>query len=278
MFGYVTVNQEKLTKEQMARFRRVYCGVCSCLNEKCGGRGRFTISYDAAFLALTLNALYEPQENRSSSVCGVHPLRKQEYEVSAMTDYAADVNIILFYYSLLDGWEDDGSRIKKKCAEWLEKSFTEAAARRPEIAGIIRAELNNLKQVEKDRVTDIDTAAGCFGRLLGSVFRVKDDIWSGALYRMGDALGRFIYLMDAWTDAAKDKKSGAYNPFETILAEPDYEERVYRMLTMEMAACAEAFETLPIVQDIDIIRNVLYSGVWTKYSRKKKPPMGGEER
>ena len=277
MFGYVTVNREKLTKEQMARFRRVYCGVCSCLNEKCGGRGRFTLSYDAAFLALTLSALYEPEEKRSSAVCGAHPLRKQEYEVSAMTDYAADVNIILFYYSLMDSWEDDRNRLKKQCADWLEPAFRAACERRRELAAVIRKELIALKEAEKERVTEIDTAAGCFGRLLGRVFAYRDDLWAGTLYRMGDALGRFIYLMDAWTDARRDKKCGAYNPFHSILNEPDYEERVYGMLTLEMSACAEAFEKLPVVQDIEIIRNVLYSGVWTKYSRRKKPPMSGEE-
>ena len=30
------------------------------------------------------------------------------------------------------------------------------------------------------------------------------------------------------------------------------------------------FEKLPIVQDAGIIRNVLYSGVWTVYSRRRE--------
>ena len=51
---------------------------------------------------------------------------------------------------------------------------------------------------------------------------------------------------------------------------PDYEDRVYQILTMEIAECAMEFEKLPIVQDAGIIRNVLYSGVWTVYSRRRE--------
>ena len=36
-----------------------------------------------------------------------------------------------------------------------------------------------------------------------------------------------------------------------------------------MAECAKGFEKLPIVQDIDILRNIIYSGVWSKYNNKK---------
>ena len=34
---------------------------------------------------------------------------------------------------------------------------------------------------------------------------------------------------------------------------------------MMMSECAKAFERLPIIQDIDILRNIIYSGVWVKY-------------
>ena len=32
-----------------------------------------------------------------------------------------------------------------------------------------------------------------------------------------------------------------------------------------MAECAKSFERLPIIEHADLIRNILYSGVWTKY-------------
>lgn len=274
MFGYVTVDAERLTEEEMARFRRVYCGVCSCMK---GVRGRFTLTYDCAFLALLLNALYEPHEERISCHCSVHPIKKQELETGDMTRYAADVNVILFYYSMLDGWSDEKSLSMKLASGVFKSSFEAACARIPEKKQAIEAELKNLSEMEKTRTLDVDAAAGCFGRLLGSVFTYKNDVWAPVLYKMGDALGRFIYICDAWDDAEKDRRTGAYNPLLCLKNNEDYEQRVYDMLQLEMAACADAFEKLPIVNDINILRNVIYSGVWSKYCAKRKKPENEEE-
>ena len=50
--------------------------------------------------------------------------------------------------------------------------------------------------------------------------------------------------------------------------------RVESALTMLIGRCTQAFEVLPLVQDVEILRSVLYSGVWAKYVsvRKKRDP------
>ena len=35
-----------------------------------------------------------------------------------------------------------------------------------------------------------------------------------------------------------------------------------------LANCARSFERLPCVEDVDLLRNILYSGVWLKYHCK----------
>ena len=35
---------------------------------------------------------------------------------------------------------------------------------------------------------------------------------------------------------------------------------------MMMAACCRAFERLPVLTYTDILRNILYSGVWIRYN------------
>ena len=75
MFGYVMINPDTLTDAERRRFREVYCGVCASLRERGGRRGQITLSYDAAFLALVLNALYEPEEQKGSTLCATHPTR-----------------------------------------------------------------------------------------------------------------------------------------------------------------------------------------------------------
>ena len=46
------------------------------------------------------------------------------------------------------------------------------------------------------------------------------------------------------------------------------ETHVKDMLTMMMAECSDAFEMLPAVDNADILRNILYSGVWNSYERR----------
>ena len=38
---------------------------------------------------------------------------------------------------------------------------------------------------------------------------------------------------------------------------------------MMMAECSRAFEKLPVLQNVDILRNILYSGVWCRYEMVK---------
>ena len=35
-----------------------------------------------------------------------------------------------------------------------------------------------------------------------------------------------------------------------------------------LANCARSFERLPCVENVDLLRNILYSGVWLKYHCK----------
>ena len=84
-------------------------------------------------------------------------------------------------------------------------------------------------------------------------------------------------LWCAWDDADKDRKTGSYNPLLAIRGNDDYEETIHKILTMEIAECAMAFEKMPILQDANILRNILYSGVWTKYYKAKEEGNKGKE-
>ena len=76
--------------------------------------------------------------------------------------------------------------------------------------------------------------------------------------------------MDALDDVEKDKKSGNYNPFLSIADQPDFEETAEKILLMMTAEASRAFEKLPILENVDILRNILYAGIWEKYEMRKK--------
>ena len=54
----------------------------------------------------------------------------------------------------------------------------------------------------------------------------------------------------------------------------DFETFAKLLLTSMMSECAKSFERLPILVHADILRNILYSGVWSRYEylqlKKKK--------
>ncbi len=128
--------------------------------------------------------------------------------------------------------------------------------------------LDELGTREKMNETNVDVVAGLFGRIMQILFVPFDNIYAKGLGRMGFYLGKFIYIMDAFDDVEDDVKKGRYNVFSNCYTDPDFETHVKDMLTMMMAECSDAFEMLPAVDNADILRNILYSGVWNSYERR----------
>ena len=128
--------------------------------------------------------------------------------------------------------------------------------------------LDELGTREKMNETNVDVLAGLFGKIMQILFVPFDDIYAKGLGRMGFYLGKFIYIMDAFDDVEEDVKKGRYNVFSNCYTDPDFETHVKDMLTMMMAECSDAFEMLPAVDNADILRNILYSGVWNSYERR----------
>ena len=101
--------------------------------------------------------------------------------------------------------------------------------------------------------------------MMEELFVYQKDVWEKTLRKIGFFLGKFIYLMDAYDDLEEDKKKHCYNPLIPLSEKPDYEERIKRILCMMIAECSAEFEKLPCLLDVDILRNILYDGVWNRY-------------
>ena len=269
MFGYVTANMGELTKQQQRRYSAVYCGICRRIRAQSGQLARLGLSYDMAFLAVLLMSLYEPSEQRGNNRCLVHPITRRDWIDNEFVRYAADMNVALAYYNCLDDWQDDGKRSAKWLAEAYEKHLPDIEARWPRQCRVIRDSLENLSAFEKGNCSNPDEPAGAFGELMGELLAVKEDLWSPTLRKMGNALGRFIYLLDAELDYDKDRHKGKYNPFLARGEDKDWAKwEDYLVLTM--GRCTAEFEKLPLVQDKPLLDNILYSGVWVNYRRKRK--------
>lgn len=267
MFGYVVINQQELKFREYDLYRSYYCGLCRVLKKRYGGIGQITLSYDTTFLAMLLSGLYEPAETCTTCRCVAHPLERHAVRTSEYTDYAADINIILSYWSCVDDWQDEKKLKKLFFARLLKGRNEKAKALWKDKTEVIVRELHQLHDIEQAGSTDLDEASGCFGRIMAEIFACKQDEWESTLRRMGFFLGKFIYLMDAYDDIEKDRRNGSYNVLLPMSGQPGFDDRCRSILTMMMGECSKAFELLPIVRNASILRNILYSGVWACFDK-----------
>jgi hypothetical protein len=267
MFGYIAPVLSVLSEEQKQRYRSFYCGVCHALRERHGQTGRLSLSNDMTFLAMLLSSLYEPETGATDSRCGVHLVKSHAYLSSPMIDFAADMNALLFYYKCVDQRMDDRSLRGKAGENLFRKAMDKVRADYPLQAEGVRKALDELWQEEKKPDPVPDRLCNLSGEMLGSVFvPFPKDPWAGILRSLGAGLGRFIYWMDAWEDFDEDRKKGRFNPLTVYRDRPDYQDFCRETLEFLIADAAECFEVLPLEQDLDILRNILYSGVWQRYT------------
>ena len=272
MFGYIVINEPELRIRELDLYRSYYCGLCEDLHYYYGRSGQLMLSYDTTFLGFLLTCLYEPEdEKKTESNCIAHPFKKHTSRRNLYTRYAADMTILLAYYSCRDDWEDEHKLKGLAVSALLKGAFTEVSSKYPEKAAVISQCLERLHEIEKGtEEASADRAGACFGDLLAEIFAVTADQWEIPLRRTGFYLGKFIYLLDAYDDLEKDSENGCFNPLLPIRSRMeqsggDFNSYVRTLLTMQMASCCRAFEALPIVENIDILRNILYAGVWTKF-------------
>lgn len=262
MFGYVTTNSKSLSESDKKRYGRIYCGVCHALTEHHGKAAKFTLNYDITFLALLLSLIYENEEIAKSGRCISSPIKKKEYFFGDIYSYCADMNIILSYYNLLDDVSDDGSIGAKVGAKLLENSFTRAKTSHSEKAKRIEFSMEKLSELEKNGESNADTVADVFGDILGEIFSYGE--YGKKLYLLGKALGKFIYILDACVDIHADLKKGRYNPL-TFSLNTDYD----MMLASLMADVEAKLKEFPDLYSDTIVKNIIYSGIWTEYEKAK---------
>ena len=145
--------------------------------------------------------------------------------------------------------------------------------------------LKAISELEDAGSDDMDALSGHFGNIMAEICAPNHDEWESYLRTIGYYLGKFVYIMDAYDDMEKDIGAGNYNPFVCRLAheldvdvqsvgvdnpiEPgkwqDLAEWTKDVLMMMVAPLAKEYEMLPIIENVGILRNIIYSGIWEAY-------------
>ena len=266
MFGYIAINKAEMKFKDFDIYHSYYCGLCQRLKECYGRRGQMTLSYDMTFLIVLLTGLYEPDTSVETVNCIAHPFEKHTSRTNIYSDYAASMNLILTYYKCLDDWKDEHKKKSFAVMQVLKSKMKDINEQYPEKVSLVSANLQKLSILETQNEQNIDIMAGLFGEIMAELFAYRHDEWESSLRKIGFFLGKFVYLMDAYEDVEKDIQTGNYNPFkQSFQNDPDFAANVRSLLTLMMAECSREFEKLPVLLHVDILRNILYSGVWQKY-------------
>ena len=291
MFGYVTINRGELKVRELETYESYYCGLCRVLKDRYGLAGCTMLNYDMTFLGMLLSSLYEEKEEPAKRVCRPgfkRPLlkkksKKQFSQTAVVTEslgYAADMNYMLAYHNHMDNWLDEHSFASLNMVHLMQKNYRKLAKKYPRQHKAIASYIQKLHICEAANEKNIEAAANLTGEAMVEIYAAKDDYWQDTLRQMGYYMGKFIYLMDAYDDVDKDSKNGSYNPFKELYKQEGFEEKVRQYLALIMSCCCRAFEVLPIIDNAEIMRNILYAGVWAKYTRvtqeRKKPETTGE--
>lgn len=265
MFGYIIINKGDMKFKEFDIYHSYYCGLCDALKQRYGKAGQLSLSYDMTFLVMLLSSLYEPDTELSQVKCIAHPFEKHTVRRNEFSYYAADMNVMFTYYKCRDDWEDDRKLSRLAYGRLLRRAYRSVCSGYGPKAKKIDSLMRELSLEEKRENQDIDYMAGLFGEIMGEILAAKTDEWQESLKTMGVFLGKFIYLMDAYEDVEEDIRQHRYNPLKRRFERPDFEEEIKTILTMMMAGCCREFEKLPIIENAEILRNILYSGIWYRY-------------
>lgn len=269
MFGYISPDEKELSREEYGVYRGYYCGLCHALKSKVGNKGPFLLAHDMTFLALILSGLYEPKERYHSERCFIHPIGKKTIVESEIVQYVADMNLLLSYYNLIDNYNDEHAIVSKSFADSIKEDVNAICAKYPRQTNAMMDALSKLEEAEHCKEENLSLVANFSGMMLSEIFAYKDDIWAEDLRKIGFYIGKFIYLMDAYEDINRDRKKQNYNPllYSDMSDKNCFETSFRQLLETQLMECTEKFERMPILKNANIVRNVLYKGMWKKYNK-----------
>jgi hypothetical protein len=271
MFGYVTADKPNMLMKDYADYRAYYCGLCKTLGKRYNQLMRFSINYDITFLSLIAHNYLKFKPTIKHGRCVAHPVGKKFPIVlnNEIQEKIADVNIILGYYKALDDVLDDGGFKYKFACAMLKDRFKVAKKRLPKLAQDVKTCYEDLRTLEKNKEPSLDKLSHCFATMLQHVGEAVMPNINDNLLRLCYNLGRWIYLIDAFSDLEDDFKCGAFNPFiPNGELTDEIKNAVHEIATFTLktavAEIRDAYDKMEVTVTEGALSNVVYLGLRTR--------------
>lgn len=277
MFGYIMPSKEHLGEDDFNTFCSYYCGLCKSMGKHCSHASRLGLSYDLTFLSIVLSSVVEENVEMLSQHCIIHPIKKKNtVKSSYILEYTAMMATILAYEKCKDDVHDDKS-IKALLGMLMYSSaYKKAIKKHSEASLYISNRLKELREIEKNRICDIDIAADKFALILQKLFTpdfITDKNTIRQLEWFGYNIGRWIYILDAINDLESDFKSKSYNPLLCDNIENIKEycislcEKTEQSLTFTLENAAEAFDLMKLYRNSELLNKMIYISLPFKQSQ-----------
>lgn len=287
MFGYIRVDPDRLSPDELKSYEAAYCGVCRSMGERYGQFPRLFLNYDFALLAMLL-APAGAKPVTGCQGCPAHPIQGRACcEKGLWLETAAGESVILTWWKLKDSVRDNGffvglpARLLSFC---LSPGYRKARNDYPKFDALAARQLEELGKLEREGCASIDRVAHCFASLLAAAAPVtgiseRDRTMGQVLYHVG----RWIYLIDAVDDLAEDRQRGSYNPVLARFPQWSEEDKQYlrQMMDNSLSLAGAAFQLLEANAWHSVVENILYSGLpgveelvftgrWREYLKKQR--------
>ncbi len=272
MFGYVKIKKAELRVKEYEYYRAAYCGLCRSMGKCTGQCSRLTLSFDIAFLVHIRMALLGTEPKFRARRCLAHPLKRRVMmEPNEALSYAARVSALLAYQKCRDDVADKrglGKLLARLRCLWLGDAYRRAKKHLPDLSVLFADKLSALSALEKEKRASVDQPAAIFGEMLSAAMsHGLDGSLALVAARIGEKMGRFIYIVDAIDDLERDEKSGNFNPILLLYgAKPTDAQR--EELHDALIACLSDMEAaIDLIDDTDanmsrpVIENILYLGM-----------------
>lgn len=276
MFGYVTIDKEKISEQQYTCYKAIYCSLCKTMGKEYSVFSRFILSYDATFYTMLILSLQDDFSNFKEGRCSFNPFLKCNLcgEEKALS-LAAAFSISSAYYKIIDNIND--SSFIKKIGYLIVKPVFKHWNKKvilyyPEIDSLLSKMIFDQSMVEMKKHPNLDEACEPTANMLSELCslipsqvcssKLKDKDKSVRILKtFGYHLGRWIYLMDATDDYETDLKHKLFNPLIDKFINGFDKEYILHTLNHSLSEVLLSYNLLYKGRFDNIINNILYYGL-----------------
>lgn len=268
MLGYIRAHKPEMKFKDYELYKGVYCTLCKSLGKRYGFLSRFILSYDFTFFAMVRMAVRGQCPGFRESHCSFNPAKKcldcnRDNEDIA---YTADVTILMMYHKLRDNIADSKFLKRFFCRllmPYVKHLYKKACKRVGDISKVLETQMARQQVIEKNNGTldeAADPSAVMLSELLAHNIECND---MEALRKFGYMVGRWVYITDAVNDCEDDIKDGSFNPLKKRFSDENFKEYCKEMMDLTIGEAILCYKRLKIFRFDDILRNILYDGVYS---------------